>query len=117
MSRKQFIEDVDALMQKIAKMETEDPAVIEYNAAKEELEAGLGELRTIAAEEGNFQTTFFKIIQKHKKTIDWKGIVARLYELKRLKEKDAEWIKKDFTKESTYGEARKITTGDSETEL
>lgn len=117
MSKKAIIKEVDSLYEKIQKMEQESDDVVKYNILKEELEAGVAELRSVATEEGNFQTKFFKMIQKHKMVVEWKGIVSRLYEQKRLTDDDAEWIERDFTKETIFGEARKITTGDSEKEI
>lgn len=117
MSKKAISKAVDELCIEIQNMENQSVEVQRYNDLKEQLEGGITELRAVAVEEGNFQTKFFKMIQKHKQSIDWKGITGRLYEQKRLTEDDAEWIARDFTKETVFGEARKITTGDSEKEI
>jgi hypothetical protein len=100
---------IDDLIEEIHEIETRDDVVL-YLEKKQELEAGINELRMRAQEEGNFQTRFFIFKKITRVVYDWKKIVEKLYRDKRLTDADIE----PFKQEKIYGEARRITSSDSE---
>lgn len=100
----QFINDVDSLVTAIETLEAQSKDVQQYIQLKEELEAGIVELRAQAQEEGDFQSRFYKFTKVLKTVINYKGIVEKLHNEKRISDADV----KPFVEEKLYGQARRI---------